>query len=244
MRSPRAHWKPQLLTLLDRVCRALLAVWALAALELFTVGLVAHREFASIWELENGAFWLAPSAFGVHERLRPARCAGLAAALWKGDRPIQRIALTALFGLFGAGVGWGVGGGRLLSALEQRAGFSGLVALVLGGTVYAAAPYFAKLRAPRPAHGSARDGGRDRAAGARQPLDFAAALPGVSRRPRRERAAACAERRARTVRRGATRQALALGARDRDAAAAGRGVVPDPTVRRPALALRQLSLRC
>jgi arylsulfatase A-like enzyme len=149
LRSPRAPGKPQLLTLLDRVCRALLAVWALTALELLAVGLVAHREFASIWELENGAFLLAPSAFAFTSGFGLLG-AGLAALLWIGDRPAQRIALTALFGLFGAAVGWGVGGGRHLAALEQRAGFSGLVALVVGGAVYAAAPHFAKLvrRAP------------------------------------------------------------------------------------------------
>ncbi len=149
MRVPRADWKPQLLSLLDRICRALLAVWTLAIVELFTVGLVAHREFASIWEFEHGALWLVPSAFAFTSGLGILG-AGLAVLTWKGERPAQRLALTASFGLFGAGVGWAVGGGRHLSALEQRAGFSGLVALVLGALVYAGAPFFAKLvrRAP------------------------------------------------------------------------------------------------
>ncbi len=50
---------------LARIARACWAVWAVVAAELAVALLCARRELASVWEVQFGLLWLAPTALTV-----------------------------------------------------------------------------------------------------------------------------------------------------------------------------------
>ena len=95
---------------LARVARACWAVWAVVAVELLVALSLAARELTSIWEVQFGLLWLAPTALTVS-----AAAAVLGAFVaWLLEQSETR-AVRALLGAFGvaagAVLGFGVGEG-------------------------------------------------------------------------------------------------------------------------------------
>jgi len=119
------------------------------AAELAVALLSAARELSSVWEVQYGLLWLAPTAVSV------AAAGALLGAFvaWlvqqSEARPVR--GLLAAFGVAsGAVLGFGVGGGRHLATLGQRGGFAMVVGAFGFALVWAAAPALAKLERARP----------------------------------------------------------------------------------------------
>ena len=134
---------------LARIARACWSVWAVVAAELAVALLSAARELSSVWEVQYGLLWLAPTALAVS-----ASGALLGAFVaWLVEQSEAR-AVRALLGAFGvaagAVLGFGVGGGRHLATLGQRGGFAMIVGALLGASVWAVAPPLARLQRERP----------------------------------------------------------------------------------------------
>jgi arylsulfatase A-like enzyme len=134
----------RLLEIADRLCRGALAAWTLAGLELVVVAISARRELTSVWELEYGALWLSPTAL-VLTCVFGLGGAGLFFLVQDGERRVPRFVLGVLAAIAGSAVGFGVGGGRHLAALQQRLGFAGLVGLCAAALVVWLAPRAARL---------------------------------------------------------------------------------------------------
>src|SRR4051812_1205096 len=134
---------------LARIARACWSAWAFLAAELTVALLGAGRELSSVWEVQYGLLWLAPTA------LTASAIVALLGAFvaWLVQRSETR-AVRALLGAFGfaagAVLGFGVGGGRHLATLGQRGGFAMIVGALVGALVWAAAPALARLERNRP----------------------------------------------------------------------------------------------
>ena len=134
---------------LARVARACWAVWVVVAAELSVALSLAWRELSSVWEVQFGLLWLAPTA------LTAAAAAAVLGAFvaWLVEESETR-AVRALLGAFGvasgAVLGFGVGGGRHLATLGQRGGFAISVGALLGALAWASAPALARLARERP----------------------------------------------------------------------------------------------
>ena len=134
---------------LREAARAITSVWAVLLVELIVVAMLGHRGMASIWELQWGTLWLAPTALGLGALLAIVG-AGLVALACHGDRPAARLMLAVAVGGFGAAVAWGVGGGRHLSTMVARGGFSLGVAGTAGILTWVGARYFPRWVSGRP----------------------------------------------------------------------------------------------
>jgi arylsulfatase A-like enzyme len=135
--------------LLARVARAVCAAWVVVAVELGVALVSGAREVSSVWEVQFGLLWLAPTLLVASAAV--ALCGALAAWL------IEQSEIDAVRGLLGglgacAGVvlGFGVGGGRHLATLGQRGGFALFVAALCGALLWAVAPALARLLRARP----------------------------------------------------------------------------------------------
>ena len=131
------------------MARALWAAWALAAAELTVCLALGARELTSVWEVQFGLLWLAPTLLVASGAV--ALVGALAAWL------IEQSEIDAVRGLLGglgacAGVvlGFGVGGGRHLSTLGQRGGFALVVGALCGAFSWLAARFLARLLRERP----------------------------------------------------------------------------------------------
>lgn len=106
----------------DRIARALFGAWGAAVLEVLLVLAVHRREVASVWEGQNGTLLLLPtliaasSVFGL--------LGGVFYLLLESERREGRWLAAGLLGVLITLAGYGVGGGRLLSALPVRLGFA------------------------------------------------------------------------------------------------------------------------
>jgi hypothetical protein len=135
---------------LARVARACWAGWAILLLELSVALASSAREVASVWELQYGLLWLAPSALLASAAVS-AVGAFLAWLLAQAELRAVRGLLAALAAGAGAVVGFGVGGGRHLATPATRGGFALFVAALCGVLVWSAAPLLARLLRRRPA---------------------------------------------------------------------------------------------
>ena len=134
---------------LARVARACWALWAVVAVELLVALSLAARELTSVWEVQFGLLWLAPTALTVS-----AAAAVLGAFVaWLVQQSETR-AVRVLLGAFGvaagAVLGFGLGGGRHLATLGQRGGFAMIVGALAGALVWAITPTLARLARERP----------------------------------------------------------------------------------------------
>lgn len=118
-------------------------MWTLFAIELCVVVLLHRHELAGVWEVETGVLWLLPTALAIGAPLGILG-AGAFALVRKSEALNFRLVLVAWVGLSAAGAGWGVGGGRHLAELSQRAGFALLVGALAAGATYGLAPRLAR----------------------------------------------------------------------------------------------------
>ena len=131
----------------DRIARALFGAWGFALLEVLFLLAVHRREVASVWEGQNGTLLLLPTLI-VATSVFGAAGGAFYLLLEKGTQK-GRIAAAVLFGASMALVGWGIGGGRLLSALGARLGFALALGAVAGaGLFFATARIGALLARP------------------------------------------------------------------------------------------------
>ena len=128
---------------LPRLARALWAGWVLLAIELCIALGLAAREVASVWEVQFGLVWLAPTAMAAAGAVTLVG-AGLAWLVEHAEAPPVRAVLAGAAGVSGLVVGFGVGGGRHLASVSHRAGFALLVAASCGALVWAAALPFGR----------------------------------------------------------------------------------------------------
>lgn len=135
---------------LPRISRALCAGWVVLGLELLVALVSAAKEVASLWEVQFGLLWLAPTALAAAGVITLGG-AGLAWLVEHAEaRPVRGL-LTGVASIFGLVVGFGVGGGRHLATIQTRGGFALLVAALAGSLAWlAVAPLARGLRA-RPA---------------------------------------------------------------------------------------------
>jgi hypothetical protein len=120
------------------------------ALELGVAMASSAREIASVWELQFGLLWLAPTLLAA-AGLLAAVGAALAWLVEQSEQRAVRSLLAALAAGAGAVVGFGVGGGRHLATLAARGGFALLVGALCGAALWASAPALARLLRARPA---------------------------------------------------------------------------------------------
>ena len=135
---------------LPRLVRALWAGWAVLAIELFVALSLAARELASVWEVQFGLMWLAPTAMTAAAVVTLIG-AGLAWLVEHAELPPLRALLASLAAVCGGVVGFGVGGGRHLASVANRGGFALLVAISCGALAWAASSPFSRLLRMRPA---------------------------------------------------------------------------------------------
>lgn len=110
---------------------AILAAWFVLAAEFATVALFNQGRIASVWELSRGGLYLLPVSF-ASGALLGALGLFLLWLLQASHRLRERAGFATLWGCFAAAVGFGVGGGRHLSALPVRVGFALALGLVAG----------------------------------------------------------------------------------------------------------------
>jgi hypothetical protein len=134
---------------LPRLSRALCAGWAVLVIELGAALLGAARQLASVWELQWGLVWLAPTAMTAAGAVALLG-AGLAWLVEHAEARPVRALLAGSTAVAGAIVGFGVGGGRHLATLANRGGFALLVAALGGALLWASAPTLSALLRKRP----------------------------------------------------------------------------------------------
>jgi hypothetical protein len=134
---------------LPRLSRALCAGWAVLVLELSVALLSAARQLASVWELQWGLVWLAPTAMTAAGAVALLG-AGLAWLVEHAEARPVRALLAGSTAVAGAIVGFGVGGGRHLATLANRGGFALLVAALGAALVWTTVPAFSALLRRRP----------------------------------------------------------------------------------------------
>lgn len=105
---------------------ALLAAWALLTLEFVATALFCNAEFASVWELQWGALWLAPSALVLGAVV--ALAANLCIHGWLSAHAGARLGAYAALGVGLALLGVGLTTGRHFDVWWRRAGFVALLA--------------------------------------------------------------------------------------------------------------------
>jgi arylsulfatase A-like enzyme len=131
-----------------RFAVSVLAAQALALAELVLVLLLSGRRLASVWESHMGLLFLGPTLLVAAGLIGST---GAFAELTLADgRRHGRSALTLATALGGGAVGFGVGGGRHLAALEPRVGFALFVAACAGAAAWAAHGHIVKARRERP----------------------------------------------------------------------------------------------
>lgn len=133
----------------DRLARGLVCAWALVAVEWAVVGLSNRRALASVWELQYGTLWLAPTALGLAGIVGLAGAAAL--ALFESTHPLGRWALGALAAACAAATGWGVTTGRHFAQLPRRLGFVMTLTAVAAAVVVLLVPRLRRLRLRHPA---------------------------------------------------------------------------------------------
>lgn len=116
--------------------------------ELCVVTGLGQRRFASVWEIQFGTLWLAPTALGL-AGLCGAIGAGLGALLRHATPRAHRL-LAALVAASGSVAAWSVGGGRHLAEPLRRIGFAAVVGAVAGLALLWMAPRAAQLATRRP----------------------------------------------------------------------------------------------
>ena len=125
------------------LARSVVAVWAVVAVELAVVVVAGHESVSSVWELQFGVLWLAPTVLAL------SALPGLAGGLLVGglrrlpDRH-NRVLFCIAAASYGGVVGWGVGGGRHLAALSARGGFAVAVGAVAAVSAWWLSPRLAK----------------------------------------------------------------------------------------------------
>lgn len=133
----------------ERVTRGLYAVSVLLLTEASVVLFIHRQAITSVWEVQNGVLGLLPvilpfgGLFGA--------IGGL--LLWlagDAERRSKRLGLTLAAGLYLAGSGWAVGGGRHLAEPAIRGAFAGLLGLAAATVAYLLAPKLARAIASRP----------------------------------------------------------------------------------------------
>lgn len=129
--------------------RGVLGAWFVLGAELFAFGVFSWRQIATVWELQNGSIWVAPTALGAAS-LFGALGAVAYELLDRADRRAPRLALAVAAGLFAGLVGYGVGGGRHLAAPSVRVSFALLVAVLGAVPLYFAAPTLRRALRARP----------------------------------------------------------------------------------------------
>jgi arylsulfatase A-like enzyme len=134
---------------LIRYIHGVLGAWLVLGLELFVFATLEWRKLATVWELQMGTLWLAPTALLV-----AATLGALGAACYElVDRARDRRArfgLSVGAALFATLVALGVGGGRHLAELPARVGFASLTACALALPLYFLAPALANAIKRRP----------------------------------------------------------------------------------------------
>ncbi len=148
-RPPRVRaWAERFRKAANHAASGIAAAWLALAAELFVVALLGQQRFASIWEVQFGSLWLAPTALGL------AGACGLvgagARALLRRDTSAARRVLAVFIGLAGGLSAWSVGGGRHLADPPRRVGFAALVAVIGGLCMLWLAPRAARLARRRP----------------------------------------------------------------------------------------------
>ncbi len=122
--------------------RAVAATWAVLLLEVVVVLLLNARQVTSVWEAQYGTIWLSPVLL-----LASATVATIAGFAWALVQHAQvrwvRVFLAVSAALLAGAIGWGVGGGRHLSAPLVRTAFGVLVAAVAAAGTYFASPWLA-----------------------------------------------------------------------------------------------------
>jgi glucan phosphoethanolaminetransferase (alkaline phosphatase superfamily) len=118
-------------------------------LELAAVAAATRGEIASIWELQFGALWLAPTALALAVPFA-AVGAGLLAALRRPERR-ARVVLAAAVGPLAALTAFGVSKGRHFEAVGVRVFFVAAVAAGAGACAYALTGPLRRLLVTRPA---------------------------------------------------------------------------------------------
>ncbi|MCB9586781.1 MAG: sulfatase-like hydrolase/transferase [Polyangiaceae bacterium] len=144
-RSPRGA---RFLAVLDVTATGIGAAWLVLALELCAVTLLGQRRFASVWEIQFGSLWLAPTALGLAGACGVAG-AGLGSLLRRDSLAARRL-FASLIGLGATAAAWSVGGGRHLAEPVKRFGFAAVVGLVGGLAVLWIAARAARLARTRP----------------------------------------------------------------------------------------------
>src|SRR6185295_1622018 len=110
----------------------LVAVGLLIGLELFWVLALNRSRIASVWELQYGLLWLAPTLICV-AALGAAGGGLLLVLAERSEARAARTVLAALIGVFGAAVAFGVGGGRHLAEPVLRWSFAAAIGLLAAG---------------------------------------------------------------------------------------------------------------
>ncbi len=132
-----------------RLALSILAVWVVLCTELALVAASNWHRIASVWELTRGGLFVAPAALAAAALV--GALGFLLITLLEGSRsPAYRAVLSGLVASFVALVGWGIGGGRHLSSLAARGGFSLGLALGAASLVWLGARPARRLLALRP----------------------------------------------------------------------------------------------
>ena len=119
-------------------------VVALAAVELAVVLLARRSVVASVWEVQNGALFLLPAWLGLGVVIGGAAAALVHASrqsCGRAERALMAVCVAAAAGA----VAWGVGGGRHLSTLPARGGFTLALAAVSGAALWLGLPVLGRL---------------------------------------------------------------------------------------------------
>lgn len=127
---------------------AILAGWAVAALELLVVAALRHAELTAGWELATGAVFLSPTALLLV--VPPALLGALLVLCFENQAFGFRITASVVAFCFGSATAFLVATGRHFAAPGQRAGFATLVGVCAGLGVYGAHPAIARIRKKRP----------------------------------------------------------------------------------------------
>jgi hypothetical protein len=135
---------------LARAAVGSVAVLGLCLAELLAVAIARPGRIASVWELQFGLVYLAPTLAGI------AVFFGLVGAGWTAlldkaeTRAAPRLALAVAALAFAFPVVWGIGGGRHLASTSLRGGFAAGVALAAALFTFALAPRLARWWKARP----------------------------------------------------------------------------------------------
>ncbi|MBN1612683.1 MAG: sulfatase-like hydrolase/transferase [Polyangiaceae bacterium] len=131
-----------------RLASSVATAWVVVALELVAVALARRAQFASVWELQNGSLWLAPTALLLAGAIGLVG-GGLLELARLGDRGWARGLLSALAAAGSGAMAWSVSSGRHFAQWPVRVGFISVAVLAAGGVVALVAPRLARCVAHR-----------------------------------------------------------------------------------------------